>query len=498
MGRAFAYVILGGGVAAGYAALELVRHGDGVSPGELCIISDEAVAPYERPALSKGYLLPRGAARLPAFHTCVGANDELLTEQWYKDHGIELVLGTRVVSADVRRKTLLTATGETISYKTLIVATGARALKLEEFGVTRSDATNVCYLRSLEDADKMVGVMRSCHGGNAVVIGGGYIGMECAAALVANDIKVAMVFPRKHCMDRLFTPKIAEFYENYYAAKGVTFIKEARVTYFETSSDGKVIGAILRDGRRLPADMVVVGIGARANTGLFDDQLAMEKGGIKVNGRMQTSDAAVYAVGDVAAFPVALLGGDVRRFEHVDCARRTARRAVAAILERPDAAAEQGEMGFDYLPFFYSRVFGLSWQFYGDNVGEPVHFGDFSVPAGAAGRRPKFGACWVSGGLVAGVFLEGGSREENEAVASAVRCRARIGDVAAELESRGLAFADQESRRKWTRRCYGLAAGGDKPTYAWHATVGVAAAVSIAAIAYWYGWQAPYVVKREF
>ncbi|KAK1602910.1 hypothetical protein QYE76_017459 [Lolium multiflorum] len=495
MGRAFAYVILGGGVAAGYAALELVRHGDGVSPGELCIISDEAVAPYERPALSKGYLLPRGAARLPAFHTCVGANDELLTEQWYKDHGIELVLGTRVVSADVRRKTLLTATGETISYKTLIVATGARALELEEFGVTRSDATNVCYLRSLEDADKMVGVMRSCHGGNAVVIGGGYIGMECAAALVANEIKVAMVFPRKHCMDRLFTPKIAEFYENYYAAKGVTFIKEARVTSFETSSDGKVTGAILRDGRRLPADMVVVGIGARANTELFDGQLAMEKGGIKVNGRMQTSDAAVYAVGDVAAFPVALLSGDMRRFEHVDCARRTARRAVAAIMERSDGAEERGEMGFDYLPFFYSRVFALSWQFYGDNVGEPVHFGDFSAPAGG---RPKFGACWVSGGLVAGVFLEGGSREENEAVASAVRCRARIGDVAAELESRGLAFADQESRRKLTRRCYGLAAGGDKPTYAWHATVGVAAAVSIAAFVYWYGWQAPYVVKREF
>jgi monodehydroascorbate reductase (NADH) len=247
--------------------------------------------------------------------------------------------------------------------------------------------------------------------------------------------------------------------------------------------------------------MVVVGIGARANTGLFDGQLAMERGGIKVNGRMQTSEASVYAVGDVAAFPVALLGGDVRRFEHVDCARRTARRAVAAIFER---AEEQGKKGVDYLPFFYSRVFGLSWQFYGDNVGETVHFGDFSVSSGAAGGRPKFGACWVSGGLVAGVFLEGGSREENEAVASAVRCHATIGDVAAELESRGIAFADQESRgiafadqesrRRWTRRRNGFAAGGDKPTYAWHATVGVAAAVSIAAFAYWYGWQAPYVV----
>ncbi|XP_044951655.1 monodehydroascorbate reductase 1, peroxisomal-like [Hordeum vulgare subsp. vulgare] len=491
MGRAFAYVILGGGVAAGYAALEFVRRRAGASPGELCIISDEAAAPYERPALSKAYLLPQGAARLPAFHTCAGANDEVLTEQWYKDHGIELVLGTRVISADVRRKTLLTDTGETISYKTLIVATGARALELEESGVRGSDAANVCYLRSLEDAERMVGVMRSCHGGNALIIGGGYIGMECAAALVANQIKVTIVFPGKHCMGRLFTPKIAEFYEKYYAAKGVVFVKGTAVKSLEVS-DGKVAAAVLRDGRRLPADMVVVGIGARANTGLFDGQLAMERSGIKVNGRMQTSDAAVYAVGDVAAFPVALLGGDVRRFEHVDCARRTARRAVEAILEPSGGAAGEGK-GFGYLPYFYSRAFALSWQFYGDNAGEAVYFGDFSPPG--AGGKPKFGACWVRGGRVAGAFIEGGSREENEAMASAVRRGAAIADVAAELEGHGLGFADQESRRKGARR-RGLAAG-DRPTYARHATVGVAAAVSIAAFAYWYGWMAPYVVKRD-
>jgi monodehydroascorbate reductase (NADH) len=72
-------------------------------------------------------------------------------------------------------------------------------VKLEEFGVSGSDARNVCYLRNVEDADKLVGVMRSCPGGNAVVVGGGYIGMECAAALVTNNIKVTMVFPEKHC-----------------------------------------------------------------------------------------------------------------------------------------------------------------------------------------------------------------------------------------------------------------------------------------------------------
>ncbi|CAD6249787.1 unnamed protein product [Miscanthus lutarioriparius] len=491
MGRAFAYVILGGGVAAGYAALEFVRRRSDGAAGELCIISDETVAPYERPALSKGYLSPEGGARLPAFHTCAGANDQLLTNNWYREHGIELILGTKVISVDVRRKTLFTSAGETISYATLIVATGARALKLEEIGGNGSDAENVCYLRNLEDADKLIRVMRSCPGGDAVVIGGGYIGMECAAALVANNIKVTIVFPGKHCMENLFTPKIAEFYENYYASKGVTFIKGTVVSSLAISS-GKVTTAILRDGRRLPADMVVVGIGARANTALFEGQLVMEKGGIKVSGQMRTSDASVYAVGDVAAFPVKLLGAEVRRLEHVDCARRTARHAVAAALDSSGATGD-----IDYLPFFYSRVFALSWKFYGDNTGKAVHFGDLDFSASSS-SKPKFGALWVSAGRIAGAFLEGGSPEEYEAIAHAVRRGTAVPDVAV-LARQGLAFIVQEGQSGAARsRSGGLCGCGNTPSYAWHATVGVAAAVSIAAFAYWYGWKAPYLAKRDF
>ncbi|MQL75819.1 hypothetical protein Taro_008211 [Colocasia esculenta] len=475
MGRAFVYVILGGGVAAGYAALEFTRRG--VNHGELCIISKEPVGiplglrqvpPYERPALSKGFLLPEAPARLPAFHTCVGANDDRLTPKWYKDHGIELVLGTRVKAADLRRKTLLTATGETISYKILIIATGARALKLEEFGIRGSDAENVCYLRSLADANRIVDVMKTCSGGHAVVIGGGYIGMECAAALVTNRIKVTMVFPEEHCMARLFTPKIAEFYEEYYESKGVNFIKGTVLTSFENSSDGKVTAVILRDGTRVPTDMVVVGIGIRANTSLFEGQLSIDKGGIKVNSQMQTSVGSVYAVGDVAAFPVKLFGGDIRRLEHVDSARRTARHAVTSIME-------PGKTGdFDYLPFFYSRVFALSWQFYGDNRGEVVHYGDFP---GA-----RFGAYWVDKDRLVGAFLEGGSREDYEAIANAIRLKVPVKDLA-ELERSGLSFATQASQQIVPDS--GLLT--EKPIYVWHATAGVVVAVSIAAFAYWYG-----------
>jgi monodehydroascorbate reductase (NADH) len=241
----------------------------------------------------------------------------------------------------------------------------------------------------------------------------------------------------------------------------------------------QVTTAILRDGRRLPADMVVVGIGARANTELFKDQLAMEKGGIKVNGQMQTSDASVYAVGDVASFPVKLFGGDVRRLEHVDCARRTARHAVMAALD-PMAAGD-----IDYMPFFYSRVFVLSWRFYGDNAGKAVHFGNFSPSS------PKFGAFWVSEGRITGAFLEGASPEEYDAIAHAVRSRAAVPDVT-ELVTQGLHFILRD------RSGVSRGGGGDAPSYAWHAMVGVFAALSIAAIAYWLSRRAPYLPKRNF
>ncbi|XVF16390.1 hypothetical protein REPUB_Repub10bG0027300 [Reevesia pubescens] len=472
MGRAFVYVILGGGVAAGYAALEFTKKG--VSHGELCIISEEPVAPYERPALSKGFLLPESPARLPSFHTCVGANEERLTPKWYKEHGIELVLGTRVKSVDVRRKTLLTATGETISYEILIIATGARALKLEEFGVSGSEAENVCYLRDLADANSLVNVMQSCSGGNAVVIGGGYIGMECAASLVINKINVTMVFPEAHCMARLFTLKIASYYEDYYQSKGVKFIKGTVLSSFEFDSSGKITAVNLRDGSQLPADMVVVGIGIRPNTSLFEGQLTLEKGGIKVNGKLQTSNNSVYAVGDVAAFPVKLFD-ETRRLEHVDSARKSAKHAVAAILE----SEKTGE--FDYLPFFYSRVFALSWQFYGDNAGEVVHFGDYS--------GSTFGAYWISKGHLVGSFLEGGTKEEYEAIANATRLKPAVEDLA-EVGRQGLNFALTVSKKPQSTPPIEVSTSSlvlEKPVYAWHATAGVVLAASVAAFAYWYG-----------
>lgn len=220
--------------------------------------------------------------------------------------------------------------------------------------------------------------------------------------------------------------------------------------------------------------MVVIGIGIRPNTSLFEGQLTMEKGGIKVNGKLQSSNSSVYAIGDVAAFPVKVVG-ETRRLEHVDSARKAARHVVAAIME-PEKTGE-----FDYLPFFYSRVFTLSWQFYGDNAGEVVHFGDFN--------GDTFGAYWINKGHLVGSFLEGGTKEQYDALALVTRLKPKIEDLG-ELENQGLEYALSVSQKPPSSRpaeASGSSLILEKPVHVWHATAGVIVAASVAAFAYWYG-----------
>ncbi|CAM8891229.1 unnamed protein product [Rhodiola kirilowii] len=366
MGRDFEYVIIGGGVAAGYAALEFVNRG--VSRGQLCIISDELVVPYERPALSKGVLRLEAPALVSSFQTCVASNEERLTPEWYKEH-----------------------------------------------------------------------------------------------------------------VARLFTPKIARFYEDYYKARGVDIIKRTIISSFEMGSDSqKVVAVNLRDGRRVPADMVVIAIGIRPNTSLFDGQLTMEKGGIKVNGYMQSSNSYVYAVGDAAAFPIKPFG-KVCRLEHADSARKSARHAVAAIMD-PKNTCE-----FNYLPLFYSRAFQFCWQFYGQREGEAVHFGEYSLGS-------TFGAYWVANGHLVGSFLEAGTKQQYQAIASATSLGPKVHDLD-ELERQGLDFAISVSQPpksiSSTKRSQTPLPDNDIiqeiPLYNWNAATGVLVAASVAGFAYWYG-----------
>ncbi|CAK7343404.1 unnamed protein product [Dovyalis caffra] len=428
--KSFKYVILGGGVAAGYAAREFAKQG--VKPGELAIISKEAVAPYERPALSKAYLFPEGTARLPGFHVCVGSGGERLLPEWYSEKGIELILSTEIVKADLAAKTLVSAAGQIFKYQSLIIATGSTVIRLSDFGVQGADAKNIFYLREIDDADKLVEAIKAKKNGKAVIVGGGYIGLELSAALRINNLDVTMVYPEPWCMPRLFTAGIAAFYEGYYANKGVKIIKGTVAVGFNADSNGEVKEVKLKDGRVLEADIVVVGVGGRPLITLFKGQVEEEKGGIKTDAFFKTSIPDVYAVGDVATFPLKLYN-DIRRVEHVDHARKSAEQAVKAIKSNEDGKTIDV---YDYLPFFYSRSFDLSWQFYGDNVGDAVLFGDNDP----ASPKPKFGSYWIKDGKVVGAFLEGGSPDENKAIAKVAKVQPSVDNLDL-LTKEGLSFA---------------------------------------------------------
>ncbi|XP_022142764.1 monodehydroascorbate reductase-like [Momordica charantia] len=431
LGKNFKYVILGGGVAAGYAAREFVRKG--VNPGELGIISGESVAPYERPALSKGYLFPKNAARLPQFHVCVGSGGERLDPSWYEEKGVELILNTKIVKAALASKTLTSEDGRIFKFETLVIATGSAGIRLGDFGVKGDESKNVLYFRDLNDAEKIVEAMKAKRKGKAVIVGGGYIGLEVAAAIRLNNLSVTMVYPEAWCLPRLFTKEIAEFYEAYYESKRIKIIKRTSVIELEADSNGEVKRVKLKNGMELEADIVVVGVGARPVTELFKGQIEMDRGGIKTDGFFKTSIDDVYAIGDVACFPMKIYK-EMRRVEHVDHARKSAVKAVEVIIAQDQKVVEE----YDYLPYFYSRAFDLSWQFYGDNVGETsVLFGDRN--RGAAKER-KFGCYWIKDGKIMGVFLEGGSVEENKAIANLAWIQPRVGDLE-ELKEKGLSFA---------------------------------------------------------
>uniref|UniRef100_A0A803PNM7 monodehydroascorbate reductase (NADH) n=2 Tax=Cannabis sativa TaxID=3483 RepID=A0A803PNM7_CANSA len=393
------FVIVGGGNAAGYAARTFVEHG--MADGRLCIVSKEAYAPYERPALTKAYLFPldKKPARLPGFHTCVGSGGERQTPEWYQEKGIETIYNEPVTSIDIEKHTLTTNSGKLLKYGSLIVATGCTASRFpEKIG---GNLPGVHYIRDVADADALISSLEKAK--KVVIVGGGYIGMEVAAAAVAWKLDTTIVFPENHLLQRLFTPSLAQRYEELYKENGVKFLKGAMIKNLEAGADGSVAAIKLEDGSTIEADTVIIGIGAKPAVGPFESVgLNTTVGGIQVDGQFRTNIPGIFAVGDVAAFPLKLYDR-IARVEHVDHARRSAQHCVKALLSAQTH-------NYDYLPYFYSRVFeyeGSSrkvwWQFFGDNVGEAIEVGNFD---------PKIATFWIESGKLKGVLLESGSPEE--------------------------------------------------------------------------------------
>lgn len=399
----YKYVVLGAGNAAGYAAREFVSAG--AAPGELALVGAEPHLPYERPALSKAVLV-KDAVRLPAFHTCVGGGGARQTQEWYDAAGVACLLGKKVVAVDVAGKALeLEGGGKVVAEKALVLATGADPIRLDALPGAGLDG--VAYLRDNDEAVDLAKRLQAAKGKKVVVVGGGYIGCEVAAAAAEVGCNVTMVFPEGHIMPRLFNAEIGKHYEAVFASMGVTMLKDGRVCKkFVEGAPGKVAAvSVCVDGGEpedVPAELVVVGVGARPATALYKGQLDMdERGGVVVDAHMRASAPGVFAVGDIATFPLRMYGGRMARVEHVGHARSSAAHAARAAL-----GVEQAE--YDYLPFFYSRAGAqINWKFFGDSAGESIIIGDLSS---------KLAAFWVSEGKCVGVFCEKPTDEDSEAM----------------------------------------------------------------------------------
>lgn len=335
------YIVIGGGMVAGYAAKELV--GRGIGSGELMIISADDALPYERPPLSKGFL----SGKENEAGILVNSPD------WYREHGIGVKLQTAIEDVDLRKKRLRASSGETFDFKTLLIATGARARKLDCPG---NDLPNVFYLRSLDDSRKIR--TAAANSKQAAVIGGGFIGMEVASVLAQKNIETIMVIREDRVWKRVFTPAMSEFFERYYAARGVQILKREGVAALQGKD--RVDGVLLASGRKVACDLVVVGVGAAPVTEIFARSGLVIDNGIVVNEYLETNQSGVFAAGDVANY-VDTLFEKRRRVEHWDNAVSQGQHWATIV---------RGErQPFVHVPYFFSDVFDLSYELWGDSEG---------------------------------------------------------------------------------------------------------------------------------
>lgn len=268
------------------------------------------------------------------------------------------------------------------------------------------------------------------------MVGAGYIGLECTAALRQFGLSVELVYPHAHFMSRFWPAEIASYYEHLYASEhGVTLTPNQRVTGFQLSKENLVQDVVCQDGSVLTCDAVILGIGDQPNVEFLHNQLTLAKGGgVQVNARLETSAEGIYAIGDIAAFPYAS-GHDYIRLAHVDNARKMAKFVMHQIL-----SPNERSTGYTVMPYFYSRVFDCAWKFYGETTDDVICF----VVGEESNRRP--GAYWINqAAQVVGCFLEGGSTQENDSMKACVSARPSLSaeTTHAQVRAQGIAFALQ-------------------------------------------------------
>lgn len=329
-------VIAGAGQAAIQSAVSLRKFG---YEGSITIIGEESHPPYQRPPLSKDYLL--GKTQLDRVH--------LKKETFYEENKIELIINTRVESIDIKRKTVSLSNKENLDYGKLIIAAGSRVRKLDVPGV---DKNGIHYLRGLDDANALKENLKE--GKKLVIVGAGYIGLEVAAVAASLKIETSVIDIADRVMSRTVDPLISDYYHSLHENNGVNIHLKHGLK--SITGKGNVEKVFCTNNLELDADIVVIGAGVIPN-----DELALTAGltcenGIVVNEFGQTEDKNIYACGDCTNHPNKILGRKLR-LESVHNAMEQSKAVASSIMGLKEP--------YNQVPWFWSDQYDHKLQIVG-------------------------------------------------------------------------------------------------------------------------------------
>lgn len=332
-------VIIGASHAGAELAVGLRQQG---WDGEVLVIGEESTLPYQRPPLSKEFVLEN-----------MTALDLLIRPpETYSSHGIEFLLETRAVTIDRKRRTVTTRNAKTgeaeVAYDKLALCTGSRVRRLDMPG---AELAGIYYMRTLDDAEAIKGVAQC--GRRAVIVGGGYIGLECAAMLRKKGLQVTVLEAAPRVLARVTATEVADFYQRVHTEEGVAIRTDVAITAF--TGDDWVRSVKLAGGEELPADFVIVGIGVIPNTELAENAGLAIENGIVVNEFAQTADPHIVAAGDCTNHPTPWYGNV--RLESLPNAMEQAKCAAATLCGK--------QQPHHSLPWFWSDQYDMKLQIAG-------------------------------------------------------------------------------------------------------------------------------------
>ncbi|WP_148589960.1 NAD(P)/FAD-dependent oxidoreductase [Streptomyces sp. WAC01526] len=368
MDRNTAFLIAGAGLAGAKAAETLRAEG---FDGPLVLLGDEHERPYERPPLSKGYLLGTSEKEKVYVHP----------PRWYAEHDVELRLGQAVTALDPAAHEVTLADGSRLGYAKLLLATGSTPRPLP---VPGADLDGVHYLRRLADSDRLKDVFRSAS--RVVVIGAGWIGLETTAAARTAGVEVTVLEAAALPLLGVLGPEVARIFAKLHTDHGVELRCGTQVAEI-TGTGGAVDGVRLADGSLIGADAVIVGVGITPNTEPAAAAGLKVDNGVVVDERLCSSHPDVFAAGDVANAYHPVLGRHLR-VEHWANALHQPQTAARAMLGQ--------DVRYDRLPYFFTDQYDLGMEYTGYTGPEGY---DQVVFRGDTEAR-EFLAFWLSGGRV--------------------------------------------------------------------------------------------------